>query len=76
MTPRTDPITPSLTRRGARQDQAVPGEHPIAFASRPSLGERIIAAARVAAAMHMTGSALIEADEAAIDALDSREASA
>ncbi|MCB9838824.1 MAG: hypothetical protein H6813_05755 [Phycisphaeraceae bacterium] len=48
--------------------------HPIAFNHRPSLGERIIAAARVAAAMHLTGAALIAADEAALAALDARDA--
>ena len=44
--------------------------------NRPSLGERIIAAARVAAAMHLTEAVLISADEAAILALESTEASA
>ena len=41
--------------------------------TRPSLGERIVAAARVASAMHLTGAALISADEAAILALGTDE---
>lgn len=59
--------------------RAVPARYPIRFEmrdNRPSLGERIIAAARVAAAMHLTEAVLISADEAAILALESTEAPA
>jgi hypothetical protein len=65
----TDSTMNSTSARASRSD---PSHSPIAFDFRPSLGERIVAAARVAAAMHLTGAALIAADEAALRALESR----
>lgn len=73
MTLRTEQSIPDSTP--ARAGRSAAPRHPIAFDSRPSLGERIVAAARVASAMHLTGAALIAADEAAIRALESREPS-
>ncbi len=66
MTVRTEQVDPTASR---------PATHPIRFseAGRASLGERIVAAARVASAMHLTGAALIAADEDAIRALEARE---
>jgi len=71
-------MTPSARQsvteiRNSTASPTVPVRSPIAFESHASLGDRIIAAARAAAAMHLTGAALISADEAAILALDSRE---
>lgn len=68
MTVRTEQSAHSSER-----DHETAAAHPIRFGRRPSLGERIVAAARVASAMHLTGSALIAADEAAIRALESGE---
>lgn len=59
--------------QNATASRTVPVRSPIAFEAQSTLGDRIIAAARAAAAMHLTGAALISADEAAILALDSRE---
>jgi len=65
MTVRTKDVEPAADLQQA---------HPIRFgeAGRATLGERIVAAARVASAMHLTGAALIAADEDAIRALEAR----
>ena len=61
--------------QAADASRSAQARYPIAYGRRPDLGERIVAAARVAAAMHLTGSALIADDEAAIRALEARESS-